>query len=628
MAAATVAIQLGLLHMRLLQAWLNAFHLNARRDKHRRLTVSRTCSAALRWWRVPSHLCKGVKMGVILNRQVVTTDASSQGWGAVWQGKGVSGSWPDRWASLHVNILELWVVFLALQHFLPVLSSAHVLIRTDSTTVVAYINHQGGLRSPWLHCIAFRLLIWAQANLLSLRATHIPGVVNLAADLLSRRGPHPSEWRLHPQTVERIWERFRKAQVDLFASAEMTHCPLWYTLHRSGESPVGQRVSSSSGPKVAQEDMVCDPVPDAGRPALGDPASPGSPHSGTGLPLAPESGQVPVVALAPERDRWLALGLSDAVVSAMQNARADSTRSVYTRKWKRFQAWCLARSHDPVACPMPVILQFLQELFDAGRSPSTLKVYLAAISACHTPVDSKSPGAHFLATRFLKGARRLHPPRRTVLPEWSLNIVLEALTKAPFEPLDSIELKYLSMKTAFLLANTSAKRVSELQALSVHSSCMRVWEDGSIVSLRTNPAFLPKVITAFHINQTVELESFHPPPFTSQEDEKLNFLCPVWALRFYVLKTKALRKSNQLFVCYGTRTLGQPLSKQRLSHWIADTVSTAYGGAGLPPPGRVAAHSTRGLATSWTLFKGASISEICAVASWATPHTFTRFYRI
>ncbi|MGH0145786.1 UNVERIFIED_CONTAM: hypothetical protein FKN15_006237 [Acipenser sinensis] len=50
---------------------------------------------------------------------------------------------------------------------------------------------------------------------------------------------------------------------------------------------------------------------------------------------------------------------------------------------------------------------------------------------------------------FLKGMWRLRPPRRTVLPEWSLDIVLEALTNALFDPIYSIKLKYLSMKTAF-----------------------------------------------------------------------------------------------------------------------------------------------------------------------------------
>ncbi|MGH0118372.1 UNVERIFIED_CONTAM: hypothetical protein FKN15_047777 [Acipenser sinensis] len=90
-------------------------------------------------------------------------------------------------------------------------------------------------------------------------------------------------------------------------------------------------------------------------------------------------------------------------------------------------------------------------------------------------------------------------------------------------------------------------RVSELQALSVHSSCMRIWEDGSRVSLRTNPAFLPKVITGFHMNQSVEMESFHPPPFSSEEDRRLNFLCPVGI--------EALRHTDQLFVCQGTVAL-------------------------------------------------------------------------
>ncbi|MGH0128517.1 UNVERIFIED_CONTAM: hypothetical protein FKN15_035368 [Acipenser sinensis] len=46
--------------------------------------------------------------------------------------------------------------------------------------------------------------------------------------------------------------------------------------------------------------------------------------------------------------------------------------------------------------------------------------------------SAHSPGAHFLATRFFKGARQLCSPRRTTLPKWSLDVVLEVLMKAPF----------------------------------------------------------------------------------------------------------------------------------------------------------------------------------------------------
>ncbi|MGH0166877.1 UNVERIFIED_CONTAM: hypothetical protein FKN15_061667 [Acipenser sinensis] len=53
----------------------------------------------------------------------------------------------------------------------------------------------------------------------------------------------------------------------------------------------------------------------------------------------------------------------------------------------------------------------------------------------------------------------------------------------------------------------------------------------------------------------------------------------------------------------GTKSLGQPLSKQRLSKWIADPVHTADDLAGMPPPVKLTGHSTRDLATSWALFQ-------------------------
>ena len=44
------------------------------------------------------------------------------------------------------------------------------------------------------------------------------------------RGQWGPFWRLHPEIVETIWARFGEAQVDLFASQETTHCPLWYSI--------------------------------------------------------------------------------------------------------------------------------------------------------------------------------------------------------------------------------------------------------------------------------------------------------------------------------------------------------------------------------------------------------------
>ncbi len=117
----------------------------------------------------------------------------------------------------------------ACQFFLPDIRGHHVLIRSDSRSVVSYINHQGGLVSKRLCTLANDILVWAQNNLRSLKVTHVPGNMKQGADMLSRNNVSSEEWMLHPLTVQRIWEIFGKAQIDLFASKDNSHCPIFFT---------------------------------------------------------------------------------------------------------------------------------------------------------------------------------------------------------------------------------------------------------------------------------------------------------------------------------------------------------------------------------------------------------------
>ena len=61
------------------------------------------------------------------------------------------------------------------------------------------------------------------------------------------------------------------------------------------------------------------------------------------------------------------------------------------------------------------------------------------------------------------------PRQMPSVPEWDLGIVLQALSKPPYEPLQEASLKYLTHKTIFLLAMASAGRRSELQAFEFDS---------------------------------------------------------------------------------------------------------------------------------------------------------------
>ncbi len=102
-------------------------------------------------------------------------------------------------------------------HLLSDLRRHHVLVRSDSMAVASYINHQGSLSLRCLFILAERLLRWAQLNLHSQKAMHVPGKLNLWADMLSRSNVPSYEWTLHPQTVQEIWGIFIRPEVNLFA---------------------------------------------------------------------------------------------------------------------------------------------------------------------------------------------------------------------------------------------------------------------------------------------------------------------------------------------------------------------------------------------------------------------------
>ncbi|XP_056091163.1 uncharacterized protein LOC130070700 [Rhinichthys klamathensis goyatoka] len=589
--------------------------------------------------------------------KVVTTDASLTGWGATQEGRTVNGLWPNRLRSAHK-------LFRAFNHLESSESfSASPAGTSRSSTVRQY--HGCGLYQPsGRHALVETPRSSLQA--FGVEQTGFPVVTrdSRSGHSEQRRGsaikgkPNLRRLASSPADSGNAMDEIRTGDRRSIRLARKL--PLSYVLLSKGHghAPWGRR----TGPPMAQSAPVCfsSPVPDNSHIGQGERAGPVS-HSdstqvaqgtmaggdnssvirravapsrshGSIVPsqrgdLPPPPGQGGSLGLARERTNMNALGLSPRVVATIQNARAVSTRSLYGCKWQVFEGWCDGRGLTSYQCSVPDILCFLQDLMEKGRSFSTIKVYLASISACHVGFEGFTVGLHPLIRRFMKGARRSLPVIRRTVPEWDLSMVLEALSQHPFEPLGSISLKLLSLKTALLLALASAKRVSELYALSVHPSCTKFSLSGDKVSLKPNPAFMPKCFPAF-TSEVLELSAFHPPPFTSLEDQRLNALCPVRALQAYMTRTNAFRKSDQLFVSWAPPHRGSPISKQRLSHWVVDAVTMAYEAKGVQPPRGIRAHSTRGLAASWALFRGVSLQDICSAASWASPHTFVRYYRL
>ena len=118
----------------------------------------------------------------------IFTDASKEGWGAHLGDVTARGDWSVPESHLHINFLELKVVLLALRRFQSLVQGKVVLVATDNTTVVAYINKEGGMRSGSLCALLWRLLCWCNLRQVVLRARHIPGRLNVIVEKLSRQG--------------------------------------------------------------------------------------------------------------------------------------------------------------------------------------------------------------------------------------------------------------------------------------------------------------------------------------------------------------------------------------------------------------------------------------------------------
>lgn len=114
-------------------------------------------------------------------------------------------------------------------HFAPMIQDKQVFVGTNNHTTTADINRQGGVYSTALLKLAQNLQHWALEHLLSLRALHVPGVENMDADLMSSDGSL-LDWTSVGLTPKQVWIRFRRSEMNLFATHSNTHYPLWFSL--------------------------------------------------------------------------------------------------------------------------------------------------------------------------------------------------------------------------------------------------------------------------------------------------------------------------------------------------------------------------------------------------------------
>jgi hypothetical protein len=187
----------------------------------------------LMWWISRINLAVGVKFPAPPIDVTLTADASNWGWGAHTDMDNVQGQWTTQEATSHINLLELWAVFKGLQQLCHAVINRRVLVKSDNSTVVSYINKQGGTKSPSLCLHTRKLWYWCIDRGVMLTAIHIPGVENILADNLSRGvSLNPTEWSLSRQVFHELYLRRGFPTIDLFASQKNHQLPVYCSLGR------------------------------------------------------------------------------------------------------------------------------------------------------------------------------------------------------------------------------------------------------------------------------------------------------------------------------------------------------------------------------------------------------------
>ena len=320
-------------------------------------------------------------------------------------------------------------------------------------------------------------------------------------------------------------------------------------------------------------------------------------------------------------------GFSVEVAERIAAPQRSSTRTIYRSKWALFEKWCRENSVDFSTPSVKQISDFFMYLYqDLNRHPSTIDGYRTAI------VDTLGPTAQHIAHnadlhRLLSSFHRDRPKSSRNLPKWNLSVVLNELTKAPFEPMKDSDLKHLTLKTAFLLALASGKRRSEIHAWVANKVAnLGQWEK---VALFPSSDFIAKNQLAREGSQSVSPVTI--PALTTIVDRQFKedrTLCPVRALRFYLDRTKDLRGSRSLLFISFKKGHTSDIRPATLSSWLKQTILLCYKQADQQALDlvQVKAHDIRAFAASKAFYGGVSVDQIMQACHWKAHNTFTNFY--
>lgn len=267
----------------------------------------------------------------------------------------------------------------------------------------------------------------------------------------------------------------------------------------------------------------------------------------------------------------------------------------------------LERQSDPFCPHVNVILEFLMNLFNSGKSDgsglgySALSTARSALSAIAT-VDGQPAGQHPFVRRFMKAVFNKRPAFPRYNTTWDPDVVLVYIKNMGQNR--RLSLLQLSKKLTILLLLLSGQRCQTIHQLDLQHMTI----DNSKVVFQVNA--LLKTTRPGHHQPALTFPAYTP-------DKRI---CVLTTLRQYLLRTKDLRGDNTKLLLT-TRSPVKPASRATISRWTKSIMSAAGIDMNI-----FSSHSTRSASTS----KAAAhlpLQTIIKTVGWANQSVFAKFYK-
>ena len=170
-----------------------------------RLTISDEIRSDLQWWIKFLHRFNGISIipSPVYCPDVIITDACLTGAGGHFQDQYFHIDFPEHIMQddeFNINVKELLAIIVALRLWGPQLAGSRLLLKSDNCAAVQAINNRCSRAPLMQQCLRVLWLLCATSDL-DVQAEHIPGYVNILADLLSR-------WSHDPQAESKFYRLY------------------------------------------------------------------------------------------------------------------------------------------------------------------------------------------------------------------------------------------------------------------------------------------------------------------------------------------------------------------------------------------------------------------------------------